>query len=48
MYIKTHLCEDMENLIYFLTHLNAELLTVKQIEYIGADGQTYRYEVRYK
>jgi hypothetical protein len=47
MYIKTHLCIDKDDLIGFLEG-TVEVVSVKQIEYLGADGRTYTYEVRYK
>ena len=47
MYIKTHLCIDKDDLIGFLEG-TIEVVSVKQIEYLGADGRTYTYEVRYK
>ena len=47
MYIKTHLCIDKDDLIGFLEG-TVEVVSVKQIEYLGADGRTYTYEGRYK
>lgn len=48
MRIKTHLCSDKDELISFIDNMSADLLTVKRIDYEGADGRHYEYEVRYK
>jgi hypothetical protein len=49
MNIKTHLCIDKDDLLQFIGDLKAgKLVSVKEVNYPGADGRLYEFEVRYR